>query len=66
MTTGTGKPIMIRCRDDFLGKVDAWAAQEGVSSRSQAIRQLVELGLTVRPSGQRSIKAENLNAENDG
>jgi hypothetical protein len=45
VTTGTGKPIMIRCRDDFLGKVDAWAAQEGVPSRSQATRQLVELGL---------------------
>jgi hypothetical protein len=38
-----------RLSDDFMARVDAWAAkQDGVPGRSEAIRRLVELGLKVK------------------
>jgi hypothetical protein len=40
----------IRLSPDFRAAVDAWAAQQDDKpSRSEAIRRLVELGLTVKP-----------------
>jgi hypothetical protein len=46
--TGTGKPLMIRCQDDFLGALDQWRrAQPDLPSRSEAVRRLVTLGLRV-------------------
>jgi metal-responsive CopG/Arc/MetJ family transcriptional regulator len=36
----------MRLSDEFIAKVDAWAAQQSDKpSRSEAIRRLVELGL---------------------
>jgi hypothetical protein len=47
--TGRDPVRAIRLSDEFLAKVDAWAAQQdGEPGRSEAIRRLVELGLTVR------------------
>ena len=44
--TGTDPARTIRLSDDFIDKVDAWAAdQPDLPSRSEAIRRLVELGL---------------------
>jgi Arc/MetJ-type ribon-helix-helix transcriptional regulator len=47
--TGTDPARTIRLSDQFLDKIDHWATQqEDQPSRSEAIRQLVELGLTIR------------------
>jgi hypothetical protein len=47
--TGNHPVRAIRLSDDFLAKVDAWAAkQDDVPSRSEAIRRLVEIGLKAK------------------
>jgi Ribbon-helix-helix protein, copG family len=47
--TGTDPARTIRLSDEFLAKVDAWAAaQDDNPSRSEAIRRLVELGLRAK------------------
>jgi hypothetical protein len=39
----------MRLSDDFVAKVDAWAAkQDGQPGRTEAIRRLVELGLKAK------------------
>jgi len=38
----------VRLPEDITANVDSWGASQGVS-RSEAIRRLVELGLTVKP-----------------
>jgi hypothetical protein len=46
--TGKDPVRAIRLSDEFLEKVDGWAAQQqDKPGRSEAIRRLVELGLTV-------------------
>jgi hypothetical protein len=46
VTTGTGTPVIVRCHEDFLARVDRWVAQqEDKPSRPEAIRRLAELGL---------------------
>jgi len=50
--TGKDPSRTIRLSDEFLAKVDAWANQQDDDpGRSEAIRRLVELGLS---SGKRS------------
>jgi len=50
----------IRLSDEFLEKIDGWAAkQEDRPGRSEAIRRLVELGLAVRT---RSVPSERQRA----
>jgi hypothetical protein len=47
--TGNDPVRAIRLSDDFLAKVDRWAGkQDDAPGRSEAIRRLVELGLTVK------------------
>lgn len=47
--TIVGKPQLVRMHEHQLGEIDAWAsAQDEKISRPEAIRRLVELGLTVR------------------
>lgn len=47
-TTGRGTGIMVRLLDSPLCKLDAWIAkQDEPMSRPEAIRRLVEVGLTV-------------------
>jgi hypothetical protein len=47
--TGKGTLVGVRLQPDLLAPIDAWAAaQEDEPGRSEAIRRLVELGLTVK------------------
>jgi Arc/MetJ-type ribon-helix-helix transcriptional regulator len=47
--TGRDPAITIRLPKEVLGEVETWASeQDGEPNRSQAIRRLIELGLTVR------------------
>jgi hypothetical protein len=47
--TGNDPVRAIRLSDDFLAKVDSWAAkQDDRPGRSEAIRRLVELGVKVK------------------
>jgi hypothetical protein len=47
--TGNDPVRAIRLSDDFLAKVDTWAAkQDDEPGRSEAIRRLVELGLKAK------------------
>jgi hypothetical protein len=66
--TGKGTLVGVRLQPDLLGPIDAWAAaQEDEPGRSEAIRRLVELGLTVkskaRPSSRSVVRARELAAE---
>jgi hypothetical protein len=67
-TTGEGQLVGVRILPDLLAQLDAWIAARShpKPSRPEAIRRLVELGLTLKPNGRRSIEVEDLNAENDG
>jgi hypothetical protein len=48
-STGNHPVRAIRLSDDFLAKVDAWAAKQADEpGRSEAIRRLVELGLKAK------------------
>jgi hypothetical protein len=47
--TGKDPVRTMRLSDDFIAKVDAWAAdQDDEPGRSEAIRRLVELGLKAK------------------
>jgi len=47
--TGTDPTRTFRLSDEFIARVDAWAAdQPDLPVRSEAIRRLVELGLKAR------------------
>jgi hypothetical protein len=47
--TGTDPARTVRLSDEFIASVDEWAAQQpDEPARSEAIRRLVELGLTVK------------------
>ncbi len=64
--TGRDPTRTMRLSDEFIATVDAWAArQDDMPSRSEAIRRLVELGLTVKtkakqPSAARAVRAKEL------
>jgi hypothetical protein len=56
-TTGAGTQIGERWHDPELAAIDAWIASRGETmSRAQAIRRLVELGLTVRTPARSTTK----------
>lgn len=63
--TGRHPVRAIRLSDDFLAKVDAWASrQEDGPGRSEAIRRLVDLGLThAAPAPKRNKRADAKAAE---
>jgi hypothetical protein len=47
--TGKAPTRTLRLTDEFIAEVDAWAARQADEpGRSEAIRRLVELGLTVK------------------
>jgi hypothetical protein len=63
--TGKDPVRAIRLSDEFLEKVDGWAAKQADEpARSEAIRRLVELGLTVktRPKQPAPARAERAKA----
>ena len=50
--------------DEFMATVDAWSAsQEDRPSRAEAIRRLVELGLTIRPKRKQAPAARAARAK---
>ena len=65
-TTGRGAGIMVRGHNDFLKPLDEWIAkQKPRPSRPEAIRRLVELGLTIKmkakqPAPARAARAKEL------
>ena len=47
--TGKGEQVVVRWQPDPLAALDAWVAkQKDKPTRAEAIRRLVEIGLTVR------------------
>ncbi|MEU4672950.1 hypothetical protein AB0F91_34560 [Amycolatopsis sp. NPDC023774] len=40
-----GKPFPLKLGDDRQARVEAWAAERGIGSRAEAVRQLVDLAL---------------------
>jgi hypothetical protein len=46
--TGKDPLVAIRMPEDQIDEVDAWAKRHTDESRSEAIRQLVDLGLKVK------------------
>jgi len=46
--TGVGKAQLVRIHDKQLAEIDAWRESHEVSSRPEAIRRLVELGLKAK------------------
>jgi hypothetical protein len=67
ITTGTGTTIGVRMLDGRIASLDAWIAKqkEPGLTRSEAIRRLVELGLTIKtkakqPSVARAHRAKEL------
>jgi Ribbon-helix-helix protein, copG family len=66
--TGQTPFVGVRLSSQLIARVDAWAAKDnGALSRSEALRRLVELGLTVKApkKSPRSIPIAKLNASND-
>ncbi|PAY05380.1 hypothetical protein CK489_28740 [Bradyrhizobium sp. UFLA03-84] len=50
----------LRLSDEFIEKVDRWAAEQyDAPGRSEAIRRLVELGLTVKPKNRPESERPN-------
>jgi hypothetical protein len=63
--TGTDPARTIRLSDEFVAKVDSWAAQQpDEPARSEAIRRLVEIALKsetpLKPSPARRSRAQEL------
>ena len=67
--TGKGVQVVVRLQPDPLRALDGWAAkQNDYPTRAEAIRRLVELGLTVRtkskqPPAARAERAKELAAK---
>jgi acetylornithine deacetylase/succinyl-diaminopimelate desuccinylase-like protein len=68
--TGKGTLVGVRLQPDLLAPIDDWAAaQEDEPGRSEAIRRLVELGLTVKTRARhasrpgRMLRAQELAAK---
>ena len=64
-TTGRGTQIGMRWQDPELSAIDVWREKNDIATRSDAIRRLVQLGLTVkvwpkRPSHTRAARANEL------
>ena len=57
----------LRLSFELRKQIDAWAkAQSDKPNRSEAVRRLVERGLTVKGKGKKSLRPDQLNASNDG
>jgi hypothetical protein len=61
--TGNDPVRTFRMSDEFVAKLDAWAAaQEDKPARAEAIRRLVERGLTVKTKGHQSKEGQKKRA----
>jgi hypothetical protein len=65
VTTGTGTVVGVRMLKRPLAALDAWIAKqkEPELSRSEAIRRLVELGLTIKTKAKQSSPARAARAK---
>src|SRR3981189_1674853 len=65
VTTGTGTIVGVRMLDHPLAALDAWISKqkEPELTRPEAIRRLVELGLTVKSAARPTAKAAARAAE---
>jgi hypothetical protein len=54
--TGRDPVSAIRLSPDLIATIDKWAARNDVSSRSEAIRRLVEVGLAQAPPMKRRTR----------
>ena len=62
--TGKGVQVVVRLQPDPLSALDNWAAkQRDQPTRAEAIRRLVELGLTVKSAARPTAKAAARAAE---
>jgi Arc/MetJ-type ribon-helix-helix transcriptional regulator len=62
--TGKAPTRTLRLTDEFLDKIDHWATQqEDQPSRSEAIRRLVERGLTINPRAKQPSPAHAARAK---
>jgi hypothetical protein len=52
-TTGRGTQVGMRWQDQDLAAIDEWAGQNGAKTRPEAIRRLVEIGLSKSEPPQR-------------
>ncbi len=52
--TGQDPVSAVRLPADLTAEIDAWSEKHGSETRSEAIRRLVELGLTVKSTGRHS------------
>jgi hypothetical protein len=64
-TGGRREGVMVRLEPAQLEALDGWITKHDVESRPEAIRRLVELGLTVKtkakqPSAARAVRAKEL------
>jgi hypothetical protein len=68
--TGRGQTIGVRMLPGLLGPLDRYIADRGAgSSRPETIRAIVEdwlIGHGYLGAGEKSLRPEELNAENDG
>jgi hypothetical protein len=67
-TTGKGTQIGMRWQEPQLSDIDAWMEKHEIATRSEAIRRLVEIGLSgakkfTAPSQQTRAKAKKFAAE---
>jgi hypothetical protein len=59
--------VGVRFPPPELSKLDEWIAdQHDEPSRPEAVRRLVERGLSVKRKGTKALRPDQLNAENDG
>jgi hypothetical protein len=56
-STGRGAQIGMRWHDPHLSAIDEWRTKHDVATRPEAIRRLVELGLTVKSAARPTAKA---------
>jgi hypothetical protein len=57
--TDTSRTFQMRVRQSFTDRIDDWRrGQKDLPSQAEAIRRLVEIGLTARPSSQGDAPAK--------
>jgi hypothetical protein len=62
--TGIGVQVVVRLQPVPLSALDAWAAkQKDQPTRAEALRRLMELGLTVRPKAKQPSPVHALRAK---
>lgn len=50
--------LVVMMTEDELGAIDAWGVPEGMSSRAEAVRQLISRGLRAADPGARNEDAD--------